>query len=121
MLGVILYVSIRTHTPGERHYCPAQVERGLRVPCVKLFDTRIDAVLHEREYHADEPMDLWESLPEPDPAKRILGDSEDLPRWPLPGLIDERPIQLYYFFAGTAKVPFFYKNISSMAAFPGKF
>ena len=121
MLGVILYVSIRTHTPGERHYCPAQAERGLRVPCVKLFDTRIDAVLHEREYHADEPMDLWESLPEPDPAKRILGDSEDLPRWPLPGLIDERLIQLYFLFAGTARVPFFYKNISSMAAFPGKF
>ena len=106
MLGVIRYVSIRTHTPGERHYCPAQVERGLRVPCVKLFDTRIDAVLHEREYHADEPMDLWESLPEPDPAKRILGDSEDLPRWPLPGLIDERLTQLYLLFCRHRQGPF---------------
>ena len=85
MLGVISYVLTRTHTPGERHYCPAQAERGLRVPCVRLFDTRIDAILHEREYHADEPRDTWESLPEPDPAERILRDSEDLPRWPLPG------------------------------------
>ena len=73
---------------------------------MKLFDTQIDAVLHEREYHADEPMDMWESPPEPDPAKRILGDSEDLPRWPLPGLIDERLIQLYFLFCRHRQGPF---------------